>query len=390
MIEDTLRRYARQDPPPSPLRAADVLVEARRRTRRRGAGAGVAATAATALAAFGLVAAVRAMGPAPVGPAGPGCVVDVLDLPSGTAGGVTAVGIDPSGRYVIGLTGQRDAPRAVLWIDDAAAVLPEPFTPQAVNPSGLVVGFTGPDRHGFEAQQRPVAYDGTRLLQLPLPGGASGGAAYAVNTHGDVLGTVARADGTWLAVRWRTTGGTAIVTTVASASGLGLTDDGIAVGFDQGARRALRWTADGATTALPLPRGAESATATAAAGEWAAGDVTAPVSDSKGDDTHTAARWNLRTGAVEAITGLSGRRVSATGVVAGTTGSGAPALWRDGEVRTLPLPGGAAPAGSTLSGITADGQTLVGGVETGPNTTAGPVGDPVVSGRTAPVVWRGC
>jgi hypothetical protein len=392
MIEDTLHRYARQDVPASGLQAADVLVEARRRTRRRTRLAGAAAGAVTVLVAFGAAAVVRTVVPASVTVAGSGCVVDQLGIPAGTTGGVAATGIDPSGRYVIGLTGARDAPRAVLWTDGTVTVLPAAFTPQAVNTAGVIVGFTGPNQHD-DPHQRPVVYVGTQLIALPLPDRGVSGAAYAVNSHGDVLGTVIRADRSPVAVRWRTTGTVAIVTTVAGASGLGLNDNGVAVGFDLPGQHALRWAADGVTTALPVPHGAESASAAAATDDWAVGDASLASTGSKDDLTAQAAvRWNLRTGAVELIAGISGLRVSASGTVAGTTGTGAPALWRNGQIHTLPLRPGIIYPGGSLSGITADGHTLVGGVEVsaGPINTSGPDSHGVVSDLTVPVVWRGC
>jgi hypothetical protein len=98
---------------------------------------------------------------------------------------------------------------------------------------------------GDDAEQRPVAWDGTRLLRLPLPDGATGGTAYAVNAGGDVLGTLVRADGTWVAVRWRTAGGAAIVSALRGRSGLGLTDTGVAVGIEQASGYPVRWTPDG-------------------------------------------------------------------------------------------------------------------------------------------------
>ncbi|GAA4262359.1 hypothetical protein GCM10022255_098700 [Dactylosporangium darangshiense] len=394
MIEDTLRRYARQDLPPSGLQAADVLVEARRRNRRRARLVGAAAGAAV-LATFGAAAVVRTVATTPITAAGTGCVVEQLDIPAGTTGGVVANGIDPSGRYVIGLAGTRAAPQAVLWTGGTVRVLPGAFAPQAVNAAGLVVGFTGPTRvqYGDEKHQRPAVYDGTRLVPLPLPDGGLGGVAYAVNTHGDVLGTVVRADGSSAAVRWRTTGTVAIVSTVAGASGLGLNDDGVAVGFGVPLPHALRWSADGVTTALPVPTGADSATALAAAGDWAVGDAELPPTGNKDDlMARAAVRWNLRTGAVELISGIGGRRVSASGTVAGTTSTDAPALWRNGRIFALPLPPGGTPYSSSVSGITADGHSLVGGVEVsaGAISTSGPAGDPVASDRTVPVVWRGC
>ncbi len=346
----------------------------------------------TVLVAFGAAAVARTVVPAPITAAGPGCVVDQLDIPVGITGGVVATGIDPSGRYVIGLTGTRDAPRAVLWTDATATVLPAAFTPQAVNTAGVIVGFTGPNQHD-DPHQRPVVYVGNRLVPLPLPDRAVSGAAYAVNIHGDVLGTVIRTDGSPAAVRWRTTGTVAIVTTVAGASGLGLSDNGVAVGFDLPGQHALRWSEDGVTSALPVPHGAQSASAAAATDDWAVGDASLPPTGSKSDLTAQAAvRWDLRTGAVQLIAGISGLRVSASGTVAGTTGTGAPALWRNGRIRTLPLPPDSIYPGGSLSGITADGHSLVGGVEVsaGPINTSGPDSHGVVSDQTVPVVWRGC
>ncbi|MFI5916742.1 hypothetical protein [Dactylosporangium sp. NPDC051541] len=303
-------------------------------------------------------------------------------------GGVT--GADPGDRYVIGVTGQRDAPRAILWRGTTAVLLPDSFVPLAVNVSGLVAGFSGPDRHGQERQQRPIVYDGTRLVALPLPQSAAGGVAYAVNGHGEVLGTVTRADGSWIAVRWRTNGGIAITGTVDGASGLGLTDDGVAVGFAGGQQPAAqRWDADGHAVALPLPDGVESATARAAVGDWATGDATQPQGDSKGDPLTTAAvRWNLRTGSAELIPGISGARVSATGTVAGLTDTGAPAVWRDGRIQTLPLPPGGARA--SVAGLTDDGHVVVGDVELPTGTAAPSGGDPVAADGTVPVLWANC
>ena len=392
MIEDTLHRYARHDVPASGLRAADVLIEARRRTRRRTRLVGAVAGAVTVLVAFGAAAVVRTVSAAPITAAGSGCVVELLDVPAGTTGGVEATGVDPSGRYVIGLTGARETPRAVLWTDETVTILPAAFTPQAVNPAGVIVGFTGPNQHD-DPQQRPVLYDGARLVPLPLPDRGVSGVAYAVNSDGDVLGTVIRADGSPAAVRWSTTGTVAIVTTVAGASGLGLNDNGVAVGFDLPAQHALRWTADGVATALPVPRGAESASAAAVMDEWAVGDASLPSTGSKNDlTTQAAVRWNLRTGSAELISGISGLRVSASGTVAGTTGTGAPALWRNGRIRTLPLPPARIYPGGSVSGITADGHSLVGSVEVsaGPINTSGPDSHSVVSDLTVPVVWRGC
>ena len=131
----------------------------------------------------------------------------------------------------------------------------------------------------------------------------------------------------------------------------------------------------------------------AAAGDWAAGDAALPPTGNKDDLTAQAAvRWNLRTGAVKLIRGISGRHVSASGTIAGATNASAPALWRDGRIYLLPPLPGSPPNRTSLSGISADGHTLVGGVEVAGTVTSppGPASDSVVSAATVPVSWRNC
>ncbi|GAA3265290.1 hypothetical protein Dvina_16620 [Dactylosporangium vinaceum] len=395
MIEETLHHYARQDVPMPPLPVAQVLAEARRRRRRRLRRIGAAATAAAVLAVVGAVAVARTFAGPSITAAGPGCAVERLPLPPGVSGGVMTSGIDPSGRLVIGKTGDRNAAKALLWSGGAVAVLPESFVPQAVNAAGMIVGFTGPDRRGDDAEQRPVAWDGTRLIRLPLPDGAIGGTAYAVNAGGDVLGTLVRADGTWIAVSWRTAGGAAIVSVLPGRSGLGLTDAGVAVGVEQSGGRPVRWTPGSPAVALARPAGTESSAPRSAAGDWAAGPASKPpTGDKNADFAMLAARWNLRTGAVELIPGISGEWVSGSGAVAGLTNQGEPAVWRDGQVYVLPMPADFDPGGSIVAGLTADGHDLAGSVN-GPVVAGatGTVGDhsvPIAPNNTVPVVWRGC
>jgi hypothetical protein len=356
---------------------------------------GAAATATAVLAVVGAAGVIRTFAGPSVTAAGPGCAVERLSLPPGVSVGVVATGIDPSGRYVIGKAGEREAVKALLWTDGEGAVLPESFVPQAVNGAGMIVGFTGPDRKGGEAEQRPVAWDGARLIQLPLPDGALGGVAYAVNAGGDVLGTLVRSDQTYVAVYWRTTGGAAIASVLPGRSGLGLTDTGVAVGFEPSSGRPMRWTSNGSALPLTQPDGTESSVPRSAAGDWASGPASKPPTGSKGDDfAMLAARWNLRTGAVELIPGISGEWVSGSGAVAGITSEGAPAVWRDGQIYTLPMPAGVDASGSIVAGITADGHSLTGSVEgtasIGATGAPGDHSNPVASDRTAPVVWHGC
>jgi hypothetical protein len=167
----------------------------------------------------------------------------------------------------------------------------------------------------------------------------------------------------------------------------------VAVGLHLNDRQAIRWSTGATFTALAVPDGADSVLAVAAAGDWAAGDAALPPTGNKDDLTAQAAvRWNLRTGAVKLIRGISGRHVSASGTIAGTANASAPALWRDGRIYLLPPLPGSPPNHTSLSGISADGHTLVGGVEVAPTVTSppGPASDSVISAGTVPVSWRNC
>jgi hypothetical protein len=365
VIEETLRTLADQDGPPSRLRAEDVLAHARRRTRRRAALATGLAGATVALAVLGTVAVVRAGMPGPAGP-GSGCVAEPL---VDVGGGATVTGIDPAGRYVIGKIGTPDTRRAVRWTDGVPTLLPAAFTPVSVNAVGLIAGFTGPDTHGGIREQRPVVYGPDGLVRLPLPPDTVGGVAYSVNAGDDVIGTAYRADGAPEAVLWQTAGPVGITRTMTPAYGEAVTDAGVAVGFTPDSR-PVRWTRDERDTPLPLPSGASGGTVLSAAENWAVGVLS---STGKGDPAPAdvvSVRWNLPDGTVQRLPGFTARAVSASGTVAGLSGTGIPAYWRDGRVTNLPAPAGVSRALS-VAGITADGHTMAG--------TA-----------TTPVLWHGC
>ena len=72
------------------------------------------------------------------------------------------------------------------------------------------------------------------------------------------IGTLVRSDRTYVAVYWRTAGGAAIASALPGRSGLGLTDTGMAVGFEPSSGRPMRWTSNGSALPMTQPDGTES------------------------------------------------------------------------------------------------------------------------------------
>ncbi|WP_027344613.1 NHL repeat-containing protein [Hamadaea tsunoensis] len=364
MIEEQLQEYAGRTSPPSGLTAERVLSTARTRARRsRLAGGATAVLLVAALAGGVAVAWSRTGTPAEFATAA--CAVDRLPLPQQLADTVKITGMDPTGRYVLATGGSPAAPVGVMWTDGKPAVLA--FTPRSVNSAGLVVGFTGPDTHADDAARRPVRLLGGRLAELPLPTGASGGLAWAVDTAGDVLGSAYFERTGYRAVLWRSGAAAPVVLDGDGLYGEVLTDDGTALGFAADGGRSVRWSPGHAPVPLPLPVGVATATVWSAAGDWATGH--GDDENLKGDNgSGPAVRWNLRTGTAELIPGLLGLPVvSTTGVVAGSVGSAYPAsgklpgFWHDGALYALRLPPGVRPAGGgAVAAISADGRTMAG------------------------------
>jgi len=330
---------------------------------------------------LGAIAVVHLRGAQPA-VAGAGCGMQELRVPASVTGWTMVTGIDPSGRYVIGRAGTTDTPVAVRWTGGAPEVLATGFTPVSVNSAGVVAGFTGPLSHDSR-RQRPAVYLGTRLVLLPVPGGAVGGYAYSVNARGDVLGGATLADGSPAAVMWHTAGSIAIAATLSgNAYGEALTDNGVLVGFTPDGR-PVRWAPDGTVTTMPLPGGAAGATVLSAAGDWATGVLDRAGKGDPGPADVVSLRWNLKTGSVQRLAGFTARAVSASGTVAGLSATNRPAYWRNGRVTILPGPTSAGRQGS-IGGITADGQVIAGNA-LAPNMLA-----PASSTGSAPVIWRGC
>ena len=58
-------------------------------------------------------------------------------------------------------------------------------TPRDINNAGLIVGASYPQ----QANMKPVSWTGAQVQALPLPPGATGGTAYAVNEQNEIVGT---------------------------------------------------------------------------------------------------------------------------------------------------------------------------------------------------------
>jgi hypothetical protein len=318
MNEQDLRdRLGEVAVPPSRLDTAGLVERGRRRVLRRRvlqAGGGVALAAALLIAVPSLV--VRAGGPdgnsATVLPAGGKkqtvtCAVDALPVPVGMTA-VEAVGVDPTGRYIIGnnVSYRDSAPsadakvgmpnsQAVLWTDGQPQALPLVGSGTAVsatdvNAGGVVVAIAGEKK--FDSVVRYVGGVATKL-NAPSRGWTFRSAR--VNTAGDVLATAYRNDSPDSAVAvlvWKAGSTSATQLPLpAGAEAVGITDGGTIVGTlvtgsSTSDITAYTWDQQGHGRKLPVPAG-QHGSVNGAQGDWAVGNLW---------DSGTAIRWNLVTG----------------------------------------------------------------------------------------------
>ncbi|MGY0004243.1 hypothetical protein [Micromonospora sp. I033] len=263
--------------------------------------------------------------------AGP-CRLSELPVPAGMRR-VTATGVDPTGRYVIGndVVGQDFRP--VLWTDGKPQALPVPgksVQVNAVNAAGVAVGLVedGPREYVFRYEQG--AYS---RLRTP-PGNWHVYPTPAINAAGDVVinaepsGNSGGEDS--IVLFWRAGSTEAVRLPLPDgANAYGITDDGTIVGAmyqDGRAKAAYAWDQQGRGRKLTAPAG-QTGAGYAARGDWATGGLWPSTS---------AALWNLRTGAVTQLTADGpGQAVNASGwvVAAGT-------LLRDGTAVELRVPAG--------------------------------------------------
>ncbi|MFF4808127.1 hypothetical protein ACFY03_07910 [Micromonospora chersina] len=297
--------------------------------------------------------------------AGP-CQPGELPLPAGMRN-VTAAGVDPTGRYVVGneVVGQDFRP--VLWTDGQPQALPvrgRSVEVTAVNASGVAVGLVEDGRQEYVFRYQQGA---STRLRTP-PGNWHVYPRPAINAAGDVVinaepsGNSGGEDS--VVLLWRAGSTEAVKLPLpAGANAFDITDDGTVVGAlyqDGVASAAYAWDQQGRGRKLAAPAG-ETAAGYAAQGDWATGGTW---------PSRSAALWNLRTGALTRLTTDGpGDAVNASGwLVAGGV------LVRDGSAVELRLPGGQ----SGLAVAASDTGLVVG--------LARPGGDDAEN--SGPALWR--
>jgi hypothetical protein len=357
----------------------------RRERRRRGLAVGAALAGVVVAAGAGLVAVNRE--PDPPGPVlgststsasvPSACVATRLAGPAGA----TASYISPNGRFIAGGT-DADPIVPLLWTDGSAAALPVPAgvgaEPHAVNDDGVVVGLARRDN-----RMLPFVIRGGAYAELPVPPAAEG-VAHGVNARGDAVGEMWWPNGDSKAVLWPASGQmTTLPATGHGASARAIADDGTVLGtLDDGAV-PYAWSPGGTGRALPTPQNSGSGKVFGVAGDYAYGHAgTAPQpTGAVGADRGTGrdgdqkvvptsqprwVRWQLSTGAVVEVTGLTATGVDATGAVVGFVRQGdhfTPARWHDGKITLLPGPDSAEAAGTQVA-TSRDGTRLAGGTLT--------------------------
>ncbi|MGC3862985.1 hypothetical protein ACPSM1_22665 [Micromonospora chersina] len=351
--EQELRDRLRAIQVPASRIEIDGLVRAGRRRafrRRSVAGAGgVAVATALLLTAPSVLttagarpdAAPVGASPAATGPTGGGttaaaspasCQPSELPLPPGMRN-VTAAGVDPTGRYVVGndVVGQDFRP--VLWTDGKPQALPVPgrsVEVTAVNAAGVAVGLVQDGRQEYVFRYQSGA---STRLRTP-PGNWHVYPRPAINAAGDVVinaeptGNSGGEDS--VVLLWRAGATQAVRLPLPDgANAFDITDDGTIVGAlyrDGVASAAYAWDQQGKGRKLAAPAG-ETAAGYAAQGDWATGGLW---------PSRSAALWNLRTGALTRLTTDGpGDAVNASGWVVA-----AGVLLRDGAAVELRVPGG--------------------------------------------------
>ena len=347
MDEQQLReRLGTVEVPPTRLQVSDLVDAGRRRVlRRRGIRAGCAVALAT-----GVLVAVPSLvfgsgGSAPAQPADTrkgavSCDVTRLPAPAGLQS-ITAAGVDPTGTYVIGnsITGQRESGSVksgtvhlvapILWVNGQPQALPvqgKSTSAAAVNAGGVVAAVAGDEQ--WTSVVRYV--DGVPEKLTPPAGNWIYLGYLSINAKGDVLVNARHQtdpEGKGIVLLWKAGAQKATQLPLpANAEGLEILDNGTIVGdILKGPKindlSSYAWNQQGVGHKLKTPAG-QSGGVNAARGDWATGNLW---------PSGTAARWNLRTGAVTDL----GIHAPASAINAGgwiiTDGT----LQRDGRSLTL-------------------------------------------------------
>ncbi|WP_433301574.1 hypothetical protein ACQP2F_06475 [Actinoplanes sp. CA-030573] len=293
--------------PPTRLEVGALLLDGRRRQKRRRAVLGAAVAMALLVTVpsillrearesapvVGVV--VKPSPSAPASAAPPAaCPVRTLPVPAGMKN-VTPTGIDPTGRFIVGngTVGQNFHP--VLWTDGKPQALPmvgQSVELDAVNSSGVVAGLVanGTSEYAFRWQNG-------KYTRLRTPPGSWHVYPWPrINTAGDVVMMAepsANIEGKGaIAVLWKAGSTKATKLPLPKNAGISDIDDaGRIVGDvdsdnDGSADLAYVWDQQGHGTKLKQAAGQQSA-ARAIRGDWVTGGFW---------PRQAAVRWNLRTG----------------------------------------------------------------------------------------------
>ncbi len=299
-------------PPPTRLEL-DGLVEAGRRRafrRRSWQAAGGVALATAALVAVPTVVIGSRSRPEPVAPtlaaapssagkpSAPTCQGTNLRVPSGHQA-VSATGVDPSGRYIIGqsFSGQNFQP--ILWTDRTPKALPmiaKSMELSTVNAKGVVAGLGTDDAN----RDFVFRYENGRYTRMGTPPGdwhvypvpemnAAGDIVINAEPRGNSGGKGS------IALFWKAGTKTAVTLPLPEEANVhDITDDGTIVGgtYQDGVGQdAYVWDQTGKGRKLKTPAGTASL-AYAAQGNWVTGGYWTGQQDAE------PVAWNLATGRV--------------------------------------------------------------------------------------------
>lgn len=383
------------EPPRGGLDVASVLGAGRRSERRHRLIVALTAGGLTAIVLVGAVGAVTfarnddraapaaaashsAPAPAIQLTTPPTCTVQVL--PSPVAGDyVNMSAADRTGRVQAGMAIRGDNDNTVgpvIWRDGVASLV---HLPASV--SDAVSNVAGVNSHGDlvltggKGGVDSWLYRNGTVTKLPNPAGVDA-VASDINDSGDVVGWATAQNGHFDVVVWRhdhpgTVHKLATPHGV-SAMALSIDDAGTVGGSLSDGGTPYVWNADGKGHALKVPSGRHGGKVFDANGDWAVGWV----GDSKNSSGLVGARWNLRTGAVDVFADNDeGIAVAPNGDFAG--GIGGAYIFRNGVFDDLP--GIDHYIGNTATGISPDGNTVVG-------TAEGPPTDK--PGQDGPAIWH--
>ncbi len=391
------------DPPePSTVELDRAVRDGRRRVRRRAVVTGAAAvvtvlatvTATSILAGSGHrqrpaedgTVAASPSDPAAavdVGPPVPGdCTAQVLPAPPGYTG-IVVMGMDPTGRYLVGRGFSPDRRyHALLWTDGQLSTLDPNGTLAevggiAVNSAGVVAWSSSEQvRDGYV--RTSWRYTGGQSVKLNVPPDF---VVSAVTGAGDVLAVSAQfaTSGHWLNLL--AAGGALAVHEVSATQPVHLrkvdldgavvaNEDPTAPRPDDSAALAMAWTPDGSAHPLTAPNGyAPDTVANDVSGDWVVGNTRtftgkdpAEARRQQATEKSAAIRWNLRTTQRRAFPDLStAQGVNRYGWFTGADTASRPVAVFGDQVRVLPLPAHAeAGAGTFGTAISDDGRIIAG------------------------------